>query len=74
MSSAAVRRAQTVSRMAMSPGNTTNDDDNIHSILNEAKQDLKREKKAKVNSRLFLTVTQDLKHEMKAYEVKSCLF
>ena len=47
MSSAAVRRAQTVSRMAMSPG-TALEDDSLYSVLNEAKEELKKEKKQKV--------------------------
>jgi len=47
MSSAAVRRAQTVSRMAMSPGNAL-EDDSLFSVLNEAKEELKKEKKQKV--------------------------
>ena len=46
MSTAAVRRAQTVSRMAMSPGT---DDAGFLSILNEAKEDLKKEKKHQVS-------------------------
>ncbi|XP_066929588.1 kinesin-like protein KIF21A isoform X3 [Clytia hemisphaerica] len=59
MSTAAVRRAQTVSRMAMSPGNTTNEDDNIHSIINEAKQDLKREKKAKKKMKMKMKTLEE---------------
>ena len=46
MSSAAVLRAQTVSRMAMSPSHDKNDE--LMSILQSAKEDLKKEKKMKV--------------------------
>ena len=46
MSSVAVLRAQTVSRMAMSPSHDKNDE--LMSILQSAKEDLKKEKKMKV--------------------------
>ena len=46
MSTAAVRRAQTVSRMAMSPG--TVQDADMSSVLNQAKQELRKEKRAQV--------------------------
>ena len=46
MSSAAVLRAQTVSRMAMPPSHDKNDE--LMSILQSAKEDLKKEKKMKV--------------------------
>lgn len=53
MSSLAVRRAQTVSRMAMSPG-TIHEDEEFLSVLNEAKQELRKEKKLKVLIVVFI--------------------
>lgn len=51
MSSAAVRRAQTVSRMAMSPGTHNPEQDaEFLSVLNAAKQELRKEKKLKVSA------------------------
>lgn len=52
MSSAAVRRAQNVSRVAMSPG-TAIEEDSMYSILNEAKEELRNKKKAKVRIKLL---------------------
>ena len=50
MSTAAVRRAQTVSRVAMSPGTSiVQEEDSMYSVLNEAKEDLRKEKRAKVS-------------------------
>ena len=53
MSTAAVRRAQTVSRVAMSPG-TVREEDSMYSILNEAKEELRKEKKAKVRELFYV--------------------
>ena len=61
MSTAAVRRAQTVSRVAMSPGTSiVQEEDSMYSVLNEAKEDLRKEKRAKVSffSPLIHTIPQ----------------
>lgn len=54
MSTAAVHRAQAVSRLAMSPGGIHDDADELSSILNAAKEDLRKERKMKVSAKCHM--------------------
>lgn len=73
MSTAAVHRAQAVSRLAMSPGGIHDDADELSSILNAAKEDLRKERKmkkrmSKKKKVTTPTITENTEEEEKADE------